>query len=342
MKIIGNSEAGIAKMLLFPQKLQKLLSEDVDLSYPISVELSLTSRCNQNCIWCGDIKLRKKTASDLSYEKASDLFADLYKGGTRGVVIEGGGEPLLHPQFTEIVEAASQNGLSLGLITNGTISLSIELIQKFQWIRISLDAANSLQYQAIKAADKFNSVMHHLQYIGQHKKQTVLGVGYVVSNKNSEDDEQLIKLIEQLKYYDVDYIHFRPVVDYPNLVTQKDISYLFQFSSDEFRIDIEALTSNLTEGNGCIACVAHSLSSVINSDGNVYLCGRLNIHPWISPIGNINEANFEDIWTGAERLKQAQQVSNSEFCRQYCPNCRMSKYNLLLHSLQRIKTKDFI
>lgn len=342
MNIADSSEAGILKIMLFPDKIQRILSDDIDLSYPISVELSLTSRCNASCIWCGDAKLRKNSPSDLSYETACNLFTDLSTGGTRGLVIEGGGEPLLHPEFKNIVEASAQSGLKLGLITNGTVRLPKDIINKFSWIRISLDAANREQYLRIKGNDLFDNVMNNIKYIATNKISTIVGVGYVVSSINASIDGFLPQIIEKLKEYGISYIQFRPVVDHPDLATHIDLSFLTQYSSIDFKVDVGALTSNQATGNGGTPCIAHSLSSVINSDGNVYLCGRLNIHDWISPVGNIYQTNFKEIWTGSERFKQIHQISNRLFCEKHCPPCRLTKYNQLLHSMNAIKTKDFI
>ena len=72
------------------------------------------------------------------------------------------------------------------------------------------------------------------------------------------------------------------------------------------------------------------------------MCGRLNKYSWFEPIGNIYEQSFSEIWYGETRREQAKTVLNREFCTKYCPECRLTKFNVLLERIERIKTKDFI
>ena len=88
--------------------------------------------------------------------------------------------------------------------------------------------------------------------------------------------------------------------------------------------------------------VLHSLTTVITADGRVYLCGRLNIYPWIESLGNINKESFRDIWFGGKRRSQAKMALDCEFNRKYCPNCRLTKFNQLFERIRKIRTKNFI
>ncbi|HPG30596.1 MAG TPA: radical SAM protein, partial [bacterium] len=142
-------EIGLNKIMLFPEKIKELLNvseEKNDLSYPISVELSLTNICNQNCVWCSDYELRNRLPGVLKKEIVFKLIDDLKSGGTKGITIEGGGEPTLHPDFCEIVEYIVKSGMSVGMITNGTNLNYGNLIDKFEWIRVSLDASDREEY----------------------------------------------------------------------------------------------------------------------------------------------------------------------------------------------------
>ncbi|HPQ19319.1 MAG TPA: hypothetical protein PKX90_08665 [bacterium] len=68
----------------------------------------------------------------------------------------------------------------------------------------------------------------------------------------------------------------------------------------------------------------------------------MNIYEWLKPIGNIKEKSFNEIWTCEERQKQCQMIADSNFCNRYCPECRITKYNILIDKLKKIKTKNFI
>jgi radical SAM protein with 4Fe4S-binding SPASM domain len=333
------SETGLEKLYLFPEKVDYYLKGGFDPAYPVSVELSLTNACNFDCVWCSDGDLRKRLGGEFTVSDMQKFFADLKAGGTIGVVIEGGGEPMIHKEFATIVKCAHNKGLALGLITNGSMPVEKELIHYFEWIRISLDAATPEQHSSAKKVKVFENVMRNLIAIGSEKGSTTLGVGYVVTRDNQENLENLLL---RLRYYNVDYIQFRPVIDCPDLSPDSDLKYLRKYETPKFKVDINAMTANAARGNDGRPCLAHSLSCVVTADGGVYLCGRLNIYDWVKPMGNIHKNSFRDIWLGEERRRQSAEVAGVEFCKTHCPECRMTKYNLLADRIRNFKTRSFI
>lgn len=337
-----SKEVGLEKLMVHHEKISTLLeaSHSIDSTYPISVELSITNNCNLKCVYCSDNDLRNRQgiAESLTKEALFRFFDQLKAGGTKGVVIEGGGEPTIHPDFEEIIGAIAERGLAVGLITNGTKRMSPELLKLFEWIRVSLDASTAQEYYLLKGVDAFERVLSNIHYYAEHCK--TVGVGYVVTNNNISAVEPLV---QRMREFGISYIQFRPVVDSPELYPEgEDLSYLHFYQTKEFAIITDGMKENASTGNGDLPCVSHSLTTVITADGSVYLCGRLNIHSWIQPIGNINENSFDEIWTGDERIKQALMVGDAEFCKKHCPQCRITKYNRLVRRLTDTKTPNFI
>ena len=333
-------EIGLNKLMLFPEKLNHLLRIDKDyndLSYPISVELSLTNECNQKCVWCSDYELRNRLPGTLKKETVFRLIDDLKAGGTSGIVIEGGGEPTIHPDFCEIVEYIAEKELAVGLITNGVILNYEHLLDKFEWIRVSLDAGDKDEYLKMKSKDNFEQVIENISIIAQ--KCNVCGGGYILAQENIDS---LDRVTVRLKKLGVKYIHFRPVIDNPELYIEKDLSYLKRYENKYFSILDSAFNENRIRGNAELPCVAHSVTSIISASGDIFICGRLNIYDWLKPIGNINTQSFKEIWTGEERIEQCKTVSDSNFCNRHCPECRITKFNILIDNLKNIKTKNFI
>ena len=335
-------EVGLEKLFIHSRKIESLISAgaQADMSYPISVELSLTNRCNLKCVYCSDADLRSRQGIRESLDKATlfALFDDLKAGGTRGIVLEGGGEPTIHPDFNDIVEYLDDIGLAAGLITNGTKSISPDILKKLEWIRVSLDASTPVEYEALKKVDCFEEVLANVYHYAQYC--STVGIGYVVTNENIS---QLEALVMRLREYGVSYIQLRPVVDCPELYPHdEDLGYLNFYQSADFAIITGGMKENAAPGNGGLPCWAHSLTTVISADGSVYLCGRLNIYDWAQPVGNICNESFRTIWLGGERLRQAGQVMDPEFCLQFCPQCRVTKFNQLLDRMGKIKTPNFI
>lgn len=334
-------EVGIEKMFFHGSKVGDILENGVNAnSYPISVELTLTNKCNLKCIYCSDAGLRERQGSKehLEYDVLCNLFKDLATGGTKGVVFEGGGEPTLHPDFDNLVKCAKENNLAVGLITNGTVKLSEEIIEKFEWIRVSLDASNAEEYFNLKKVDCFEKVLTNIAHYTEHCN--TVGVGYVVTNSNMSDIETLVMRLREIG---ISYIQLRPVVDAPNLTPlERDLRYLEFYRSQKFNVIVDGMEENMNDGNNKLPCIANSITSVISGDGSVFLCGRLNIYDWIPPIGNINNQNFKEIWQGEERKKQLNMVGNAVFCSKNCPQCRISKFNQLFDRLMQTKSIHFI
>lgn len=334
-------EVGLEKAFLHPEKIRSLLTEkDLDKLYPVSVELTLTNQCNLNCVYCSDNDLRKRQGKKqaLSYEVIERLLSDLAEWGTKGIVLEGGGEPTLYPEFSRVIKLAKEKGLGIGLITNGTVSLDAELIKEFEWIRVSLDASTSKEYMELKGVDYFEQVVNNITHYAKYCD--TVGVGYVVTNKNLSQIETLVMRIRESG---AAYIQLRPVVDSEELYPYDvDLSFLKFYQNHRFAVIVDGMKENAKQGNGNLPCKAHSLTSVISGDGSVYLCGRLNIYRWLRPIGNINTQSFHEIWLGKERSNQVEMVKDKEFCKRNCPQCRITKFNELLDRLENVGSKHFI
>lgn len=336
-------EIGMEKLYLHPAKTVALLhsrDDEVDLTYPISVELSLTNRCNLKCIWCSDNNLRQRQGINKELDKATlmRLFGELKAGGTEGVVLEGGGEPTLHRDFNNIVQSLSEMGLPVGLITNGMTPIPADILELLEWIRVSLDASTPEEFKSLKGYNGFERVLSNIYNYAEHC--SMVGIGYVVANCNMYDIETLVL---RLRRYGVSYIQFRPVIDCPHLAPgDLDLSYLKRYQNLTFSILLDGMQENAQGSNAGLPCQAHSLTTVITANGSVYLCGRLNIYDWMPPIGNIRHHAFSDIWSGAERRRQAVQVRDGRFCKAHCPPCRLAKFNQLLARLTRVKSPHFI
>ena len=334
-------EAGVEKLFLNSAKTDVILQKKFpDLTYPISVEMTLTNACNMNCVYCSDATLRSRQGmkEQISLEEFKRLFDDLAKGGTKGIVIEGGGEPTMYSHFDEIVDYARAAGLAVGLITNGSKRLSEETLSKFEWIRVSLDASTPVEYKKLKGVDFYEKVIDNIAHYARYC-QTV-GVGYVVTSQNISQIEPLVMRLRELK---ASYIQLRPVVDceelYPHGV---DLSYLKVYRTNSFGVQVDGMVDNATSGNHELPCYASSITSVISGDGSVYICGRLNIYDWLKPIGNIREKSFSEIWNGEERRRQLEMILDAQFCEKNCPQCRVTKFNVLFNKLYAIKSTHFI
>lgn len=90
---------------------------------PLSFNLEITARCNNNCRHCyvnvpaGDMKAK---AGELSRQEVLDIASQAVDMGAIWCLITGG-EPLLRPDFADIFLGLKRKGLLVGVFTNATL-----------------------------------------------------------------------------------------------------------------------------------------------------------------------------------------------------------------------------
>ena len=130
------------------------------------LRVSITTRCNLNCIYCGKEDCDKKE-QELPVAAFRTLVRAFAKCGIKKVRITGG-EPLVRADVCEIVEAICQTeGIeTLGLTTNGV------LLEQFaaplanaglDSVNISLDSTDGSTYRHLTGADVLDKVLRGIE-----------------------------------------------------------------------------------------------------------------------------------------------------------------------------------
>lgn len=122
--------------------------------------LQVTGRCNFNCLHCFAAKDNSPLTSEMSLEKINELLDMAKKCRVTSAIITGG-EPTMHPHFSEIIKAFAEHGIQIStLVTNGYL-LTQELIDLFKecgmkpTIRISFDGLGVHDYmRGLKGAEE--------------------------------------------------------------------------------------------------------------------------------------------------------------------------------------------
>jgi MoaA/NifB/PqqE/SkfB family radical SAM enzyme len=129
------------------------------------ISFHVTDRCQLNCDHC----LRDPGAKALDLplsilESAVDQARDMY-----GVCHVGltGGEPTLHPQFYEMIDAIVDRGCTWHMVTNGTrfdrvvlrLAERPERLARLRMLNLSLDGATEETHDGIREHGNFEAVM---------------------------------------------------------------------------------------------------------------------------------------------------------------------------------------
>jgi len=97
---------------------------------------AITTRCDCKCYFC---KVWRKRVTEPSLEQALETIDTLNNMGCYSLSITGG-EPLLYPHITEVVNYAHEKGFIVQINTNGSmLAENISQISKADLVTISLD-----------------------------------------------------------------------------------------------------------------------------------------------------------------------------------------------------------
>jgi wyosine [tRNA(Phe)-imidazoG37] synthetase (radical SAM superfamily) len=191
---------------------------------PISINLDLTSACNFSCPYCVDSALIN-SGKHFSLEEIKRLIDTLYSYGLLSVILIGGGEPTLHPDFEGVVEVIKSKGIQIGIATNGSRLGKIEAVanrlEEKDWIRISIDAAREETFKELhhpRTKLTLREILENAKKIKEKNPCVSLGYSFVIVWRGLNIDgkkiranlQEMSRAAELARKFSFDYISFKP------------------------------------------------------------------------------------------------------------------------------------
>lgn len=195
------------------------------------VYIEITNVCNLNCSFCSPLK-REKGFMDV--ENFLHILNEI-KPYNPHIYLHIKGEPLMHPQFENMLKAAYDNGFNINITTNGTLIKKYEkaLTDYARQINISV---HSLSDNQIKNTDEYIASVCQLGCEAKNKKSPYISYRMWNGEKgeNISDDALLIlnkisssfgltvedtipKSRDAKKLYDNIFISFMEKFEWPSL-----------------------------------------------------------------------------------------------------------------------------
>ena len=303
---------------------------------PFLVQLDLTNQCNNDCIgcWCNSPLLGEKAMDPetkrqaIPFERVRSLLSELNNMGTREIYFAGGGEPLMHPRFMDVLELAKSYGMMVYINTNFTlvderkaekmVSAGVDHLTISLWAGTGETYSKTHPNKSEETFDDMIGVLKHLVSI-KHERPFIK-LYHVISKVNYHEIDEMIQNaldtnVESVEFTMVDVIpgytdtlllseserrrlvdlchKAREKVERSNKKREKKL-LLFRF--DEFirRISTEDTGDGNYDRNviDSIPCYVGWFFARILPDGNVNSC--LKSHR--IPVGNIHQSSFREIW----------------------------------------------
>jgi MoaA/NifB/PqqE/SkfB family radical SAM enzyme len=248
--------------------------------------------------------------------------------GVKGIILTGGGEPTLNPDFNKITEYLEKNEIDYGINTN----FCEYRYFRPNYLKVSLDGYDRESYIKKRGVDRYDDVIANIKkYVeNKDKSKTNLGVQMVVTDIN--DIEPFYNSVKDI---DLDYIVYRPV-ESTNRCYYSDtdlktfvpifIKYLNSFKRKDERIVVNSKWGQLDQRFR--TCVANWAQIALDECGNVIYC----CHKPYEIVGHIMD---DDIMEKREAFK-------TNMCTCDIP-CRLTASNMLVeYAEQRTKDDCFI
>ena len=254
-----------------------------EISY---LRVSVTQRCNLNCVYCGKADCEKKE-NELSPAAIRTLVSAFAKCGVKKVRVTGG-EPLVRSDICEIVSAIrSADGVeTVALTTNGVYLKRFAKDLKnagLDSVNVSLDSTDGSTYRHLTGADVLGRVLEGVDEAERVGLSPIKINAVLMRGVNSDGAGELINLAKN-RSIDVRFIELMPFSDEGEdsslIVTGDEILREFPFLKP---VESEESTAKYYSAEGfkgrvgLISPITHKFCSSCNrirllSDGRVKPC----------------------------------------------------------------------
>lgn len=247
-------------------KLQYYFERCENEKKPITAEVFLTDYCNLKCSYC---RYANSSGRYIRYQDFIRYAERLLDMSVRGIILTGGGEPTINPDFKKIAKWLETNGIHYGVNTNLLKPLEISPV----FLKVSIDTGNEATYNMIRGRNMLCTVLENLarviEFRDKSRAKTKIGVQCVAT-----DRDNVLSFYECVKRFDVDYIYIRPYEGHNDCyrVGAAEVKEWLNGVSDNrinvsFKFDLIDYSPSLCLGNWAVITV--------DVDGNVPYCCHL-------------------------------------------------------------------
>jgi len=316
---------------------------------PATVEVHPSYRCNYKCSFCidrwlksvpnepGGFNINRDSLSMLSLQDLKTVADGCKNLGVSGVILSGGGDPLINPHTKWFVEKLAKSGIQCGMFTNGSL-LSKKNVESFvsglTFLRVSFDDFRPEFYAETKGVkpEYHARVLKNIAMCVDAKRRLRarcrLGIDFIVQPSNID---RIPEIYEKSNELGVDYVQFCDCVipGYEFTKETKKRMWMKIHEAVESGGTAEIVYEPLQAANAtsCGECEMKEFIVLVGADGGVRPCPHLARHDELM-YGNVHSTPLEEIWEGRpEKLP-------TKFVYEHC---RFRRQNEILNELKRIE-----
>ncbi|MHA1419876.1 MAG: radical SAM/SPASM domain-containing protein [Candidatus Heimdallarchaeaceae archaeon] len=303
------------------------------LSAPIDVHFALTNRCPLECKHCyksssADIE------NDLSLQEIKKIIDVLSDNHVFSVAF-GGGEPFARKDIFDIAQYTSDKGIVPNITTNGYYinENNAEKCKVFGHMHVSLDLPDE-KFDEIKNKGAFKAAVNAIDLLNQQGIH--IGINCVISRKNFDYLEDLVKFCLSKNIKDISFLRFKPIgradrtYDEMKLSHEQNIKLLpvLKKLTRKYKIITQVDCSmtpmicyhkpnlKMMDFFGAQGCEGGNTFIEIKEDGAIRSCSFSNFY-------GDNVINLKEIWDDSKYLTKYRNVLDNLI--EPCSSCRYVK-----------------
>lgn len=179
---------------------------------PVILTLFLTYRCNLNCHMCGQNKLFSGfERKELSVDDYAELLGEFRT--LKPSICLFGGEPLLYPDFEELVARIRALGFRQHLITNGTLLSRFppEALLELDRITVSINGDREIHDRIVGRKGAFDALAAGVDAVllARKRRRTRKPLVYALVTVTQENHRTLAHLAHKLNLMGLDGVTFQ-------------------------------------------------------------------------------------------------------------------------------------
>ena len=306
---------------------------------PKGLFLTASNKCNLRCEMCPYLELHEKNSANMTMQTFNNFLPLLKR--LEWVLFGGLGEPLLNPQLVEMLKAVKKANprIETRILTNGMLinkSFLEKAVPLIDFFGFSFDGCSQQTVKKMRAGINPEKVLENIRLVAEARarlnKKMITETNYVVNCKTYKELPAFIELAGRLGVNQIRLLNHE-------MRTRAGFkkNFYFALKKDKGK-DLRAALVKAEKAKisvilpffekpycGYMGC------PMTSADGSVYACcnyvGKRIITSDTkiirfpeTPLGNVNDSNFEKIWREKKSLTQRSDNLKGKF-KGYCLDC---------------------
>jgi len=311
--------------------------------------------CNFKCLGCFKHMDDEQPDERLSFEEIIEIIRFAKTRGAKTITFAGQGEPLLDPDYFNILDYIEQSGLTSITFTNGSLIKSQEIAHRIlkagpviikrnsmngdlqdKMVGLAEIEEDGIKYKPHELMDRGINLLLQVREVLSLKNhnQKTIGVDSYITKENIDDLPDVLRYCRDnnlVPYFEsfIEAGQNKKVVN--NLAVSSDkLTELFKklqrIDRDEYNTETDVPAGSRVYGKLPCKKANHAIS--VRTNGDIYAC----VSATENPIGNIHQ-NGDQVFNNLSRTISTN--NNSYKTNAHCINCsKKSKQGLSLADLR--------